>query len=729
MTTNDTNYLKESDYTADQWQEIEEGLLNGLDVSIYTKKEFLAIQMMQIRLGLMEKLPVEYYASTDYDWFQMEEIRKGLKSKIDISKYAQPSVPFDVMRQIREGLEQGIDLSYGKNFPAGVLKQLRIALSHKTDISKYIREGYDQEQLEQIRIAREHGIDIDRYINTSQRGAVIREIELGLEKNLNVDIYARPDMNWQQMRELRLGLEERLDVSVYSNPLYSWNQMRQLRLGLEKELPVEEYKSFMYTAVEMEKHRLKLEEAASHVSREEREKKEYKDFVLVVGSSQMEAFIIVSDIGIKIKRKDIIDALAHENVVFGIDYDKLDELENEGATEEMIIVATGTEPGEGKDGWYEYTFDTNLKAKPKLLENGGVDYQNVKWFEIVKKDQIVARYHMATPGKPGRKVTGETITGNKGKELPPIIGAGFRVLPDNMTYVSELDGKVELKNGRLEITGVLVLEDVSSASGNVTFNGSVYVKGTVGDGAVIKAAKDILIDGFTESAILDAGGDIILKKGSNQGGKGYIRSMQDVMGSFFENAKIICGGSLKANYCLNSDIYADKNIEISGSKAMLAGGSVHAGEVLTAQNIGNEAGVMTKIKVGKEEKYLRDKAAIDERETDVKRELVLLRNALKDMRWNSEMDERNSNPLYVKIENAIYTKENELKDIYEVKNQLKEEEAKLNHVKVVLKGNVYPGVSININGAQWRASRANNITLKNKDGKIAIFRNGGRYEF
>lgn len=421
--------------------------------------------------------------------------------------------------------------------------------------------------------------------------------------------------------------------------------------------------------------------------------------------------------------------MTEDNVVFGIDYDTLDELEKEGASQEMIVVATGTEPGAGVDGWYEYTFDTDLKSNPKLLENGAVDYQNIKWFEIVNKGQVVAKYHAATPGVPGRKVTGENIAGTKGKELPPITGTGFSILQDNITYISQIDGKVELRNGRLEITDILVLDNVTQASGNVVFNGSVYVKGMIGDGAVIKAAKDILVDGYTESAVLDAGGDIILKKGNNQGGKGYIRAMHDVMGNFFENARIICGGSLKANYCLNSEVYADKNIEISGTKAVLAGGSVHAGEAIITYNIGNEACVTTKIKVGKEEKYLRDKATLDEREENVKRELTLLRNALKDMRGKLELDERSVNSLYVKIENAIYTKENELKEIYEVKKQLQEDMARLNYVKVVLKGNVYPGVSININGAMWRASRVNNITLKNKDGKISIIRNGGHYEF
>lgn len=723
------NIYDKSDYTQDQWQEIEEGILAGLDVSVYAKKEFFAIQMLQIRLGLKEGIDVSKYASTDYDWFQMEEIRNGLNSNVDISKYADPSVPFDVMRQIREGLEQGIDLSAGKSFQAGVLRQLRIALSQKIDIRRYIREGYEEEQLKQIRIALEKGVDIDKYINTSQRGAVIREIVLGLEKNLDVDIYLKEFMSWQQMREIRIGLEERLDVSCYENPLYSWQQMKQIRLGLEDNLPVEDYASLMYTAREMDKRRQKLLEAAAKVgTSKQNDKVEYRDFMLLISASHMEAYIIVTEIGTKISTKTILTALEEEKVMYGIDYDALEALETKGAATDMITIARGVESQTGKDGWYEYMFTPDIKAKPKLLENGAVDYKNIKWFEVVRKGQTLAVYHPAEFGKVGRKVTGETIPGIKGNELSPLAGSGFKVLADNVTYVSDVDGKVELKNGRLEVTGLLVLENVNKSMGNVIFNGSVYVKGMIGDGSVIKADKDILVDGFTEGAILDSGGDIILKEGNNAGGRGYIKAANDVMGNFFENARIIAGKNMRANYCLNSDVYADKTIEITGNKGILAGGSVHAGESISSQNIGNEAGVMTKIKVGKSEKYQKDKALLDSKENDIKRELVLLRNAIKDIQRKYSPEQRNNNPLYIKIENAIYTKENELKDIYMAKDKLDEEFSKSKYAKVIVKGNVYLGVSVNVNGALWRAKKSSGITIKNKDDKIAIYRNGGHYE-
>lgn len=74
----------------------------------------------------------------------------------------------------------------------------------------------------------------------------------------------------------------------------------------------------------------------------------------------------------------------------------------------------------------------------------------------------------------------------------------------------------------------------------------------------MKAAGDIIADGFIESAQLEAGGDIILKEGTNAGGRGLLKAGGNVMGKFFENATIEAAGSVKANYCLNSNIVAGR---------------------------------------------------------------------------------------------------------------------------------------------------------------------------
>lgn len=329
--------IEMSHFDIDQQQEIKEGLQAGLDVSVYAKPEFYAIQMRQIRLGLMAGLPVGIYASDKYDWFQMEEIRLGLEHKIDTNKYADPSVPFDTMRQIREGLEHGIDLSAAGKLPAGELRELRMAACEGIDIRKYIKAGYDEEQLKQIRTALGEALDIDPYINPAQRGASIREIALGLGKNLDVKAYADEQMNWQQMRELRKGLEHRIDISVYNNRMYSWQQMREIRLGLEEHLPVEEYKSFMYTAKEMNKHRLKLMQEAHRANdKNEETGKQCDDFTLMTDGRQMEAFILVSAAGMKIPKNEIMSALEDCGITYGIDEAAIDDIAGNGTQDTMI---------------------------------------------------------------------------------------------------------------------------------------------------------------------------------------------------------------------------------------------------------------------------------------------------------------------------------------------------------------------------------------------------------
>lgn len=95
------------------------------------------------------------------------------------------------------------------------------------------------------------------------------------------------------------------------------------------------------------------------------------------------------------------------------------------------------------------------------------------------------------------------------------------------------------------------------------------------------------------------GVDIILKEGTNAGGRGLLKAGGNVMGKFFENATIEAGGSVKANYCLNSNIVAGRNIIISGRYGMITGGNAYAGSKIESYNIGNAAGTAHNINIRK----------------------------------------------------------------------------------------------------------------------------------
>ena len=690
--------IEKSHFGIDQQQEIKEGLQAGLDVSVYAKPEFYAIQMRQIRLGLMAGLPVGIYASDKYDWFQMEEIRLGLEHRIDINKYADPSVSFDTMRQIREGLEHGIDLSAAGNLPAGELRELRVAACEGVDIRKYIKAGYDEEQLKQIRTALGEALDIDPYINPAQRGASIREIALGLGKNLDVKTYADEQMNWQQMREIRLGLEEHL--------------------------PVEEYKSFMYTAKEMNKHRLKLMQE-SHKSNDKNEEtgKQYDDFTLLTDGKQMEAFIQVSAAGMKIPKEEIMSALEDCGITYGIDEAAIDDIAGNGTQDTMITVARGGQPGTGKDGWYEFLFDSEAVKHPELNEDGSVNYKNVKWFEIVRKGQKIAIYHKAEPGMPGCRVTGAKYDGKAGKEIPPVKGHGFSIAPDGVTYVADIDGRVVYKDGMLEVTSVLVLEEDTRTAGNINFNGSVYIRNSIGEGTVVKAAGDIIADGFIESAQLEAGGDIILKEGTNAGGRGLLKAGGNVMGKFFENATIEAVGSVKANYCLNSNIVAGRNIIISGRYGMITGGNAYAGRKIESYNIGDADGTATLLSIGKPDNFTTRLKNVEDRMKTVDRELHMLNNIYDEFVEKMKPEERNVNPVYLKVEDAIYTKNKEMSELKEVREQIINTEELYEHGEVVVNGTIYSGTSVYIKGVRWDAGTARNINIRKNGDSISVYRN------
>lgn len=228
---------------------------------------------------------------------------------------------------------------------------------------EYINRGYDKEQLREIRHALQKKLDIGKYLCRDYRGASICEIANGLEKGLDVSVYAVSGFGWQQMREIRLGLENGLDVSSY--------------------------KSLMYTARDMEKARLKLMEKA-----EEKEEKEQigaesevlktDQFIITLSGDEMEAHIAVPEGVGEISRQVVYDALKLKGITRGICESGVTELVSGKEANKKILIAKGVEAQDGKDGYYEFFFKTQVDKTPKLLPDGSVDYQNIEWFVVVE---------------------------------------------------------------------------------------------------------------------------------------------------------------------------------------------------------------------------------------------------------------------------------------------------------------------------------------------------------
>lgn len=723
MNDKEQQYFLNAGFTADQIAEIAEGREAGINTSVYANKKYLAIQMRQIRLGLQEHYPAELYANPEYDWFQMEEIRKGLRDHVDTSLYASPEIPYDKMRQIRKGLRNGINLLSYVKYDAGILRQLRKARMSGANILRYISEGYDAEQLYEIRLAMENGVDLTPYLSKEYRGASLAEIRKGLEIGLDVGCYANTGLRWRQMREIRLGLEHRVDIKQYASVLYSWEQMREIRLGLEQGLSVDSYKSLMYPAEEMKRKRLSLLDQSSQEQEDTCSGRiQAEDFVITIEQNGMQAYISVllekpEFIRKKITKNGLKEILAQSHICKGILEEKLEQIAAGNYGKTPILIAQGEIPHKGEDGWYEFFFRTDLNKKPKILEDGSADYQNVEWFEHVTKDQKIAYYHEAQEGTKGYKVTGEVIEARKGFEQSILTGKGFTLEQDRKTYYAAIDGKIELSGNNLEISRQMDLDEVTMATGNLEFDGSIYIKGDVGNGTTIKATDDVVIDGNVGAATIESGGRIVLKKGMNASGNGYLKADKEIISKFFETVKVYSGGDIQVNSSLNSELFAEGMIH---SQLILAGGRAYAEKGFKLTNVGNKAGLHTMLRIGASEQLLRDRKQLDENAFEVERQLQILKNSFADLQLKYPPERRNSMDVFKKIESAIYTRDQELSQIYEQKDAIEKKFQKANEARIVITGQAYEGTVIDMNGRRWEAGNQTNIILKRVDNQMVV---------
>lgn len=725
MTTDKEFIFSEADFDADQLEEIRAGRENGLDISVYARKDLMAIQMRQIRLGLESGYDVSVYASPDFDWFQMEEIRKGMDNGVNYRLYANPALDFQKMRQLRKGLRDGINLLEFQKLDAGLLRELRKGIRKKVPIVEYIKEGYAVEQLEQIRIALEKKLNIRPYLNKNFRGTAIREIAIGLEHGIDPVIYSKPEYGWQQMRQIRLGLEEHLDVSSYSNPLYGWQQMQEIRLGLEDGLDVTGYRSFVYSATDMKRLREQLlRQTVEGILHKDKEVFQSENFVVTVSDDEMEAYLeIRGDKDAVYKTADILSFLQSEGICEGIQKGVVEDIISNKKYFQNILVAKGNPAQKGGDGWYEYFFNTQPDRTPKVLEDGSVDYQNVSWFELVVENQTVAKYHRAGEGISGHTVLGNELYAQKGKEQNVLSGKGFRLLEDGITYVAAVNGRVELRGSHLEITRLLVVENVTLSTGRVQFDGCVYVCGNVGSGAVIQATEDIIVDGFVEAAVLKSEGNILLRQGVNGAGGGKIKAEGNVIGKFFEATTVVCKGDIQANYSLNCELVSEGQIVIHGKMGRIAGGTASAVKGVTAYHIGNRARLSTILRIGLNEHILREQSKVEKNLEEINRELAILGNAYINFQRNYAPEVRNTMDMYLKIESALYTKELQLDKTYKKKQQIEQMIQNMEGARAVILGELNEGTVIYIDNQRWDAFHAHNVTVRKKGNKIAAFTN------
>ncbi|WP_167955006.1 DUF342 domain-containing protein [Anaerosporobacter faecicola] len=423
-------------------------------------------------------------------------------------------------------------------------------------------------------------------------------------------------------------------------------------------------------------------------------------------------------------RDSILTTLTSNKVIYGIKIDVIDEMiENKIVYTERLI-AEGDAPVDGVDGYYQYFFNRETNSKPIILSDGSVDYTSLSKIETVYEGQIIARYYKATKGELGRNIKGQQMLAKNGRELQPLKGKGFTIEEDKTVYRSSLDGKIEYRDDKIEISNILIIEgDIDTLSGDADFSGDITVKGNVMTGARVKAGGNILVAGHVEAADLIAGGEVILQNGMQGGGKGKIIAGGKVSGKFFEQVTIEAGGSVAANAIMHCNIKSKEEVIVTGKRGVIVGGTINALCGVTATIIGSMAEVMTEVNIGCQNDPM---PAIIQREEEIKSLIAEIRKIDEGIRTVIKLIEKENRkellPQKIQLLKTKIDRNTQISTITKQRNALLEDIEKSKDGKVIVSRAIYPRVRVRINGSMLIIKEEfNNVLIKRKGLDVCVF--------
>ncbi|MDY2699037.1 MAG: FapA family protein [Lachnospiraceae bacterium] len=396
-------------------------------------------------------------------------------------------------------------------------------------------------------------------------------------------------------------------------------------------------------------------------------------------------------------KEELLEFLKKNGIKNGYHQSNLAAMVKKHVYEREIIVAQGEPAIDGHDGFYEYKFDPEHYKSPKVLANGNVDYTSMSSLQNVRKGDLVAVYHHAKIGKDGYDVRGRILLAKKAKEISPLKGQAVYTEENPDIYLAAKDGKIELKDGRIDIQTVHEINgDVTLITGKIEFYGDIVITGNVEAGVVIRAGRNIEIRGTVEAVNLFAGGDIILSRGIQGAQRAKISARGNVLADFIEHTVVMAGGDVRANTILNSRISADGNVLLTGNKGTIIGGYTHAMMGITAIEIGNEVEMRTVIHVGCEKETYTKLQQAKSREKEQNKELKELSEKASELIAKRKALHGN---MPGKFEKEVEEVEERL---IALKSEMEEERQQIIKLeKLIAKGQ---GAEINVNGNIYRGA-------------------------
>ncbi|WP_158968852.1 DUF342 domain-containing protein [Paraglaciecola sp. L3A3] len=244
--------------------------------------------------------------------------------------------------------------------------------------------------------------------------------------------------------------------------------------------------------------------------------------IITAGELTAELTLIVGYAGKIPSVDELITILNQAGVTRGVSTKRLQKLVEQldhSSPGDILFdtVAQGLPPKAGSSSKLQPLVQNALERilTPQAKGNQRVDMRNLGAVICVKKGAELLRRLPPSEGRHGFTVTGAQIKAKPGKWLKFRPGDGTVISDhDENLLIADITGMPKFKASKMWVDDVFICKGVNVGTGNIEYDGAVLVNGDVTENMKIISTGDVTINGFVESAYIQAGGDIIITEGA-----------------------------------------------------------------------------------------------------------------------------------------------------------------------------------------------------------------------
>jgi uncharacterized protein len=284
-----------------------------------------------------------------------------------------------------------------------------------------------------------------------------------------------------------------------------------------------------------------------------------------------------------------------------------------------ILIAQGTPPVKGDDAHITYLEIPD--RKPVIRDDGKADYYDLNFIHEIKEGSWLGEKIPPKPGTDGKTIHGEKVPAPPGRDasLKYDRKSAYEVEEEGKIVLrSRFGGVLEHSKGQISVNHHLPINgDAGIETGNIDFEGSISIRGTVQPGYTVIAKGDLSIEGpegVTGAKLIKSiEGDVYIRGGIFGLGETRVEAGGNIFVKHVNEANLFAGQNISIGFYAIGSYLKAASILVDEQKGKIIGGKAIAKKQIVTSTSGNRLERRTELivnSVNKEEAYthIQDKA-------------------------------------------------------------------------------------------------------------------------